>query len=479
MLAPELVAPAFCTVPEHFTTLGDEVADLAAQVGFPPDPEQRMLLDMMYAAKRDRSWAAFEFCVICSRQNLKTGLFKMAAVADLFLFNDELVIWTAHLFDTTQGAFRDIKKLIDGSDLLSRRVKKITEGNGDEEIILTNGCSMQFLARSKAGGRGKTGSKVFLDEGFALQPVHIGSLYPTMATVAGAQIRIGSSAGMVASEVLRGLRDRGRVGDASLAYAEWSDTEPPVCADPMCDHRRDADGCCLDDRTRWQRSNPAMGRRITEERIADFRRSMPPEEFAREFLGWWDEASADGPINMVKWLALQDPHSAAMSVTAFGIDISVDRSVSAIAAAGPREDGKVHVESIDRRAGTGWLVKRCLELDANWHPSAFVIDEGGPAASLVKDFEDAGLTVLLTSTADVASASALFVDAVDQGTQHHGPQTELDDAVRGAKRRPFRDGGFAFGRRASGVDISPLVAATLATWGHDQLYAMSAGAYVL
>lgn len=465
LLAPELVAPAFSSAPDSFTTLGPEVADLAASVGFAPDPEQRMLLDLMYGANRDGSWSAFEFCVICSRQNLKTGLFKMAAIADSFYFHDRLVTWTAHLFDTTEGAFRDLKELIDGSDMLTRRVKKITEGNGDEEVILMDGCRLQFKARGKGGGRGKTGSKVFLDEGLFLQPAHIGSLYPTTATLPNAQIRIGSSAGLASSSVLRDIRDRGRKGDASLAYAEWSDVQKPSCVQIDCDHHRDTPGCCLDDRERWRRSNPAMGRRIKEERIATFRRAMPPKEFAREFLGWWDDPSNEpDAIDMAKWGELEDDTIPDVpKVGAFGLDVSLERDAS-IGMAGVRADGDTHIESVQSGRGTDWVVARCVELNEAHGPVGFAVDTYGPAASLIPELQAAGLTVLPMATQDVARAYGLFTDAIREGTMHHGPQRELNAAAASAKTRPCGDGGLALGRKASGVNITSIVACEFAFW---------------
>jgi len=437
---------------------------LAAAVGFAPDPEQRMLLDLMYGANRDGTWSAFEFCVVCSRQNLKTGLFKMAAIADAFYFHDELTTWTAHLFDTTEGAFRDIKNLIDGSDMLSRRVRKITEGHGDEEVILMDGCRLQFKARGQSGGRGKTGAKVFLDEGFALQPAHVGSLYPTTATKPGAQIRIGSSAGLRSSSVLRDIRDRGRKGDVGLAYAEWSDVAPPSCQIFDCDHHRDTPGCCLDDRERWRRSNPAMGRRISEERIATFRRAMPPAEFAREFLGWWDDPSGEpDAIDLTLWAALERDDGQQTDVAAFGIDVSIDRDAS-IGVAGCRADGLWQMECVQSGRGTEWLIPRCVELNASHGPAVFAVDTYGPAGSLIPLMQAEGLTVLPMATQDVARAYGILTDCVRQGTVVHGPQPELNNAVASARTRPCGDGGLALGRKASGVNISPLVAPEFALW---------------
>jgi len=124
----------------------------------------------------------------------------------------------------------------------------------------------------------------------------------------------------------------------------------------------------------------------------------------------------------------------------------------------------MHVEAVERRRGTDWLVARCAELNAVHGPAVFVIDSGGPAATFQNDLEAAGLRVLVTSTTDIGVACALISDAVTQGTVSHGPQPELDSAVAGARKRPLGDGRFAFGRKASNVDISPLVAVTLAHW---------------
>jgi hypothetical protein len=460
LLALDLVEPAFCTSPESFTTLGPEVADLATEIGFAPDPEQRMLLDMMYGMRRDRTPTAFEFCVVCSRQNLKTGLFKMAAIADAFYFHEPLTIWTAHRFDTTEGAFRDIKKLIDSSDLLTRRVRKITEGNGDEEITLLDGCLIQFKARGASGGRGKTGGKMFLDEGFALQQPHIGSLYPIMATIPGAQVRIGSSAGLAASEVLRDIRDRGRKGDVGLAYAEWSDIEPPSCLRMDCDHHRDAPGCCLDDRRRWVRSNPAMGRRISEERIATFRRSMPPAEFAREFLGWWDESTAESVFDIAAWKRLLDPDSKIAGNVSLGVQIAQDRTWACIGAAGVRSDGLMHTQVVENHRGTAWLIDKIVQHTGE-RGGEISLSPNSQAGSLIDELEARGVSVRKVPTIEYAQACGNFFDLyLNSGLRHIG-QDELDVAVEGARKRVAGD-AWMYDRKFPDLDISPLDACVLA-----------------
>jgi hypothetical protein len=217
----ELVEPAFRTGPEVFKTDGGDVAELCEMVGYAPDVEQRLLLDLAFAWTPEGKSAAFEMAVVCPRQNLKTGFFKQCALGWLFLTDERLVVWSAHEFPTAQEAFRDISELIDGSDMLTRRVKRIYNGNGDERVELMSGARLLFKARTKTGGRGLSGDKVILDEAFALQPGHMGALLPTLTVRPDPQVFYGSSAGLSSSDVLRKVRDRGRRG-GRRGWRMWS-----------------------------------------------------------------------------------------------------------------------------------------------------------------------------------------------------------------------------------------------------------------
>ena len=180
-LSEMLVEPAFHTGPAWSRTWGPEVSDLCEQVGFTPDPEQRLLLDDTFGLDANDRAVAFEVAVICPRQNLKTGFLKQAALGWLFVTDQRLVVWSAHEFLASQEAFRVMEQRITGSDVLRRRVKNISHGNGDEAIELLGGSRLMFKARTTGGGRGLTGDKVILDEAYALQPAHMGALLPTLS----------------------------------------------------------------------------------------------------------------------------------------------------------------------------------------------------------------------------------------------------------------------------------------------------------
>jgi hypothetical protein len=57
----------------------------------------------------------------------------------------------------------------------------------------------------------------------------------------------------------------------------------------------------------------------------------------------------------------------------------------------------------------------------------------------------------------------VFFDSVDERTLRHLGTPELVNALRGAAKRPLGE-AWAWSRKSSAVDISPLVTVTLALW---------------
>lgn len=451
----ELVKPAHFTFPEYADTLGDEVADLARMISFPADPEQELVLDAMFGVDKFGVRTAFEVAVIGARQNIKTGLFKIAALGEVFIVEVPLLVWSAHEFNTSQEAFRDLTELIESSPDLDREVKQIQRGNGDEAIELLNGSRIKFKARTKSGGRGLSGRRVVLDESFALQPTHMGALLPVLSAQEEPQVWYGSSAGLADSDVLRGIRDRGRKGSPSMVYVEWC-APKGGCAAPTCTHAVGSEGCALDDEANWQSANPQMGRRIRVETIRNERLALPPEEFARERLGWWDEAGAlEHIFGAEKWARCAIPHQDEPPTDgiALGVAVSIDRAWSSISAAVPLP-GRELIGLLDRRRGTDWLVGETKRLQDKLRCQVG-IDSRGPAADLIEPIRAAGVNLRLLSTNDVLDASAAFYDKVQTMVIAHMTHPEIEDAVRGAQRRPVSD-RWAVGRRTSANDVSSL-----------------------
>jgi len=499
MTAPALVKPAYFNHPAYNITLGPEVADLATIAGLPPDPEQALALDAMFAIDpTDRrtlsgrkATAAFAFAIVCARQNMKTGLFKMAALGWLFVAHQELVVWSAHEMDTTREAFNDLINLIEDCPSLSKRLAPgptngIFRGSGTEMIELAptkqcpHGQRIKFKARTHYGGRGLTGNKVVLDEAMKLQKSHMSSLLPTLSAVDDPQVVYGGSAGLPESDVWRGVRDRGRAGgDSSLAYMEFcSQPEENACESENCSHALEIEGCALDDIEYLRQSNPALDRRITVGYLRAERREMgsDPEGFGRERAGWWDKPdAADEPlIDANIWGDLEDKLSEPVDPVSFGVYVSSDRTDSAIGVMGRRADGKFHAgivpavrgKKIDSLPGTLWIPERLKELQDSWRPCAVVIDGHSAAASLINAIEEAGVDVTVTNSTDLVKACGNFHDAVTQDNMRHQGAGPLFRSVTSAKKRELTaTDNWVWDRKDKDSNITQLMAVTLAMHG--------------
>lgn len=423
-----------------------DVVDLAALAGLHLDEWQQLCLDGATMLRPDGRWAAFEVCPIVPRQNGKGSILEARQIAGLFLFGERLQIHTAHEFKTCFEHFRRVKELVEGCPSLSKQVKIIRTGAGDQAIEHKNGNRIRFLARSRTSGLGFSADVVYLDEAFELYERVIGALMPTMSARPNPQIWYTSSAPHVDSEVLHRLRRRAMDGEGDrLFFAEWSN-DPGV--DPT-------------DREAWYRANPGLGIRITEDFVANEQASMSPAEFARERLGIPEGLEGGSSVLPVEAWNRLSADSTFVGTPCVAVDIPPERTSASIALAGWRADGLGHVE-VTRRDGTSWLVDH---LEAIWRSQnvPIVLDNAGPAGSLVAELEARRVKVDVVSLGDYAKACGALVDAVSNERLRHRGQVELADAVAGCKERQVGD-VWVWSRSSSRVDISPLVAVTLA-WG--------------
>lgn len=475
-----LVGPAHLWIPDRLGSYGDEAVDLAARAGRELDEDQKLAVDALLSYGPGGRWLTLEAAIIEGRQNGKTGGVLLPVVlADLFLFGADRIVWTAHRFKTSRDAFADFDAMIARTPELSRRVKKVTYGTGEECIELMSGATLEFLARSRGGGRGLGGKRLVLDEALFLSAEAMGALIPTLSARENPQINYGSSAGVGSSDHLRHLRNRGRAGgDPSLIWVEycapggWS--EPGCAAGDKCLHSVGTEGCSLDDEALWAAANHTLGRRISYDYVRSERRALPPTEFGRERLGWFDEVDSESsPVDLTKWPDLADLESEAQDPVAIAVDTTPDRARSAVVIAGRRPDGRVHGEVIDHRQGTGWVVDRLVELCEKWKPCVVLLDPAGPAGAFIPDLEDAGICpkpegdqylLDIVSTREAAQACGALADLVKNDRLRHLAQAELTAAVEGAKWRYVGDAKL-WDRKTSDVDLTPLVGLTLAAHG--------------
>lgn len=447
--------PAFLLEPlGRVSSAGPDAVALAASAGLYLDDWQAFSLDVGLSERADGTWAAREVAEIVPRQNGKGSIAEALCLGGLYLFDDHaLTIYTSHLFSTTRETFRRVDELIAGAPHLAEQVKRRTIAALELGFELHNGNRLRFMARTSGSGRGlSSGGRILLDEAYNLGAEMMDALVPTLSAKPNAQLWYLSSAGLPDSDVLRGVRDRGRSGvQGRLAYLEWTADRPDYVPDPY-----DMDGIL--------RANPAYGARIFDEAIADEREMLGAAGFLRERLGIWDDPGRGiVRIQPAAWNALADRASKRVGPVVFGVDVSWDRSATSIAVAGAREDGLGHLEFVERRDGTAWVVDRCVQLDADHQNDGFVVQPGSPAATLIVPLQQAGLTVVEPSAREVGEACGGLFDAVSERSVRHLGQIEVDDGLSGAGSRTLGD-LWLWDRQSSTSDISPLVALTLARW---------------
>jgi hypothetical protein len=221
----------------------------------------------------------------------------------------------------------------------------------------------------------------------------------------------------------------------------------------------------------WAKANPALGIRISEDYVARERSALSPEAFAAERLtiGRYpvDAAEAWRVIPRAAWQAAEDPASEPVAPVAFAAAVEGRRQFAAVAVAGRRADGLLHVEVAEYGPGTAWVVPWLAARYARHAPCAVVIDEAGHEGSFVTPLEQAGIPVLSPTAREVGQAFGSFYDAVTEGRVRHRGDPALAAALGGADVRDVAEGR-TWARKGTARDISPLVAVTLAAWGFGE-----------
>lgn len=441
----------------------DAAIEFAAACGVVLDPWQEFILRASLMRVRISAalwkWAAFALGLCVPRQNGKNGLAEIREFIGPLLLGEKLLIHSAHLGDTVRESFVRMDHILEANEWLSREVKHIRRQNGHEAIEFQNRARIRYRTRTLSGGRGFSGDFVLFDEAMYLSETSMASILPVLSARPDPQLwYMGSAVDQIDHHdgiVFSRVRARALAGDPRLAFFEWSvDADGPemvtdaVAADPAA----------------WAVANPALGIRITPEYVADERRELGARSFAVERLGVGDWPSIDqtdsGPITLAEWNDLLDEASELQDPVCLAFDVSPDRR-SSIVAAGRNQNGDLHVELLDSKPGTGWLGAALARYVERHSPESVSFSASSPAASVAAELEEAGIELEEVSVEEHAQACGRLVDRVNEGEMRHLGSNEFANAIRGAATRPYSD-AWLWSRKSSAVDISPLVAATLA-----------------
>jgi hypothetical protein len=439
-------------------TLGAAVAAVAEQLGTPLMPWQRQVADVAMELDPATGLLAYsEVDATLPRQSGKTTLELAVLVHRCRTWARSRALYSAQDRIHARAKWEDDHvATLDRSPFAGEY--RVRYQRGDEAIRWHNGSRHGITAPGEKVGHSDVLDLAVVDEAWGLEESRLEQgLSPTMITRPQPQLWVVSTAGTHRSAYLRGKVERGRERvnanrGSGVAYFEWA---APVGADPA-------------DPATWWSCMPALGHTVTEARIAAEFERLELADFCRAYLNWWPgEIPADWlVISEADWRALADADSSPVDPVAFAADVTPDRAAAAIGVAGLRADGLEHAEVIDHRPGTSWVAPRLVDLVSKWQPCAVVVDDTGPAGSLIAPLEAAGVEVIKPTTKARAAADSGFYDAVtDSRSLRYVPRPGLDAAVAGAATRPLGD-SWAWARKGLSTDICPLVAVSLARWGH-------------
>ncbi len=437
--------------------MGPAIAAVAEALGQPLMPWQRMVADVGGELVEDSDTGLLipayrSVALTVPRQSGKTTLILSWMVQRCVGWVDDWgpqrVVYSAQTGNDAR------KKLVEDQTpmLIGRKkvlgVARVRRGMGNEGVDFVNGSMIGLLASSEDSGHGKTVDLGVKDELFAdIDDRREQSLVPAMATRRAGQMLACSTAGTDTSMALIRVVDAGRAAVEAderrgVAYFEWS-------ADPDRDDP--------DDPVVWRRVMPALGHTISEDVVRHARKSMPDGEFRRAFLNVATKAD-DRVIAAQAWQAVCDPQTAPGAPLTFGVDTNPERSATAIVAADP--SGRV--ELVEHRPGTGWVCEWLVERTRKWG-APVALDPSGPVGSLAGDLERMGVRLVPVTGADMQRACGQLFDAVAERAVSVRTDPRLDAAVAGA-RRQARGDAWVWARRDGSVDVSPLVAMTVAVW---------------
>lgn len=445
----------------------EDVADLSARAGVVLDGWQELILRASLGERTDGLWAAKRVGVSVPRQNGKSQLMVARILAGVLLFEEKKIVVSAHQADTARESFNKLVEILeaDGNEWLMARVKPngIMNAINREAVKFRNGATVQFKARTGAGGRGFSSDCLMLDEAQRLRRAAWVSINSTMSAMPNPQVWLlgtpptpedeGEVFGAVREAAIKGTSE-------SSAWCEWA-------AIPGDDP--------AEEYTRWK-ANPAWNTRINHEIVEGEFETYSAEEFSLDRLGIWaTENGAKRAISENAWKATarddkpEGSISYAVAFSADGMNVAVGGAVA------HGDDGHVHVELLDTTddgvRGLGpladWFAAKDDAGVPRWRRSAKIILSGQAGALVLKQLlierKVKERRILLVSTPQYLQACGMLSDAVKGRTVTHlrEGQDALDASVACADKD--KRGGWT--TTTVDGDETPVEAISLALWG--------------
>lgn len=371
-------------------------------------------------------------------------------LAGLLLFDEKIIIVSAHRQDTARETFFRLVQIIEDNPRLEERVDFIARSEMREFIRMKSGQEVRFKSRSSGSGRGFSCDCLMLDEAQILSAEAWAAILPTMSARPNPQVWLMGTPPTADDdgEVFGRIRSAGIDGaERTIAYLEWS-------AVPDDD---------FDDPRTWAKANPAFGGRISLEAIESERASMGDEQFAMERLGMWaDAAAAHAALDVDQWDARKiQTASDEWPMVAVGLDMDKNgRTWMAVAA--HADEPVVHVEltPVDPlEQGGDAAVAMLWQMCKRRRPVVLPSDSG--AAVLEPALRAKQMKVYRLSVPEMSQASMALAQAMKDNTISHLDDAVLAQGVRESSRVGMKGSQWRLGRdgEQSGAPIQAIACA--------------------
>ena len=454
-------------------TEGRAATELANAYGMAPHPWQAGVLND-WLALDDSGRLLNSLCLLdVPRQNGETGVCDPRETWGL-VKRGEWILHTAQEYQTAKKAFDRLRaKFGDCKNdprarypELNRLVERYTTSANQMVLDLTNGGHIEFRTRGSSTqmGRGGTFDLVVVDEAqdytdeqdAALSPLNSAAPHGSPQTILMGTVPDPKrgSAGEVFARLRSMLRDSPERG---FCIHEWSVAELPEE---------------VGDRDLWYMTNPSLGYQLLESALLKDSKSMTPEKFAMEHLGWHPSfvAAAQHPISAASWAKAKTGAPPEDGVKAYGVKFSPDGASAALSVAIRPDEGPAYVELVRCFRPSDELGDIAEWLGTRQDEAAVAVIDGQGGAQTLHDrlrdeYDVPRDWVVRPTVADATSAYFAIANAAEEGTLEHFGQEPLDDsATKCTKRRIGTKGGWGF-ESADGADACLVESAALAHWG--------------
>lgn len=445
---------------------------MAEAYGLKPHPWQALILND-WLALDDDGRLLNTLCVLpVPRQNGKTGVCDPRETWGL-VYRGEQILHTAQEYQTAKKAFDRLREKFGEKKNdpmakypeLNALVKRYTTSANQMVLDLTNGGHIEFRTRGNNSdmGRGGTFDLVVIDEAQSYTDAQDAALSPlNSAAPSGSPQTIlmgtvpeptATHKGEKFTSIRSALHERPYTG---ACIHEWATTE---IGDVL-------------DKSRWYEYNPSLGYQLLEAALEKDSRTMSPDAFAREHMGFWPPTgtNVNAVITQAEWNACRIANPQKEGDVVYAVRFSTDGKTGALAACHTPAGGIPFVYVVATRSlehGLGWFVDTLSE---NWRKAkAIVIDGQSYAQTLYTELGKAGVrkrVLVLAKSTDATSAYSGFVNAVREGRVTHYGQQALDRSATGSEKRLIgKSGGWGF-QSTETADATLVEACCWALWGN-------------